>query len=160
ELSELRRGQVLAAPDRLALSRRILARLELLPDAPRLTSGSRVSVHHFSSEAYGGVRLLGAAVLEPGRSGRVELRFSFPIAPAPGDRCVVRRLSPVQTIGGGVILDPLPARRRSRGDAEAAEALDRLESGSLSDRLALWIEEARERGADEDSLAQRAGVSA
>ena len=160
ELSELRRGQVLATSDRLALSRRILARLELLPDSPRLTSGSRVSVHHFSSEARAGVRLLDAAALEPGGSGRVELRFSAPIAAAPGDRFVVRRLSPVRTIGGGVILDPLPARRRGRGTAEAVEALDRLESGSLSERLVLWIEEARERGADEDSLAQRAGVSA
>ena len=159
ELSELRRGQVLATPDRLALSRRILARLELLPDAPRLASGSRVSVHHFSSEARAGVRVLDAAVLEPGGSGRVELRFSAPIAAAPGDRFVVRRMSPVQTIGGGVVLDPLPARRRGRADAEAVDALDRLESGSLSERLVLWIEEARERGADEDSLAQRAGVS-
>src|SRR5262245_974372 len=160
ELSELRRGQVLSTSDRLALSRRILARLELLPDAPRLTSGSRVTVHHFSAEARAGVRLLDAAVLEPGGSGRVELRFSSLIAAAPGDRFVVRRLSPVRTIGGGVILDPLPARRRGRGDSEAAAALDRLESGSLSERLTLWIEEARERGTDEDSLAQRAGVSA
>ncbi|MFY9551163.1 MAG: selenocysteine-specific translation elongation factor, partial [Thermoanaerobaculia bacterium] len=160
ELSELHRGQVLATPDRLAVSRRVLARLELLSDAPRLGSGSRVSVHHFSAETRAGVRVLEAAALEPGGSGRVELRLSAPIAAAPGDRFVVRRLSPVRTIGGGVVLDPLPAARRGRVDAKGAGALDLLESGSLPERLVLWVEEARDRGADEESLARRAGVSA
>jgi len=159
ELSELHRGQTLATPDRIALSRRILARLELLPDAPRLSSGARVSVYHFSSEARAIVRLVETAVLEPGSSARAELRFVSPVAASPGDRIVVRRLSPVATIGGGVILDPLPARRRAR-DAGAAEAFERLETGSLSDRLVLWIEEARERGAGEESLAQRGGIPA
>jgi selenocysteine-specific elongation factor len=159
ELSELHRGQVLAAADRLAVTRRLLARLELLPDAPRLTSGHRVSLHHFSAETRAGVRLLEASTLGPGASGRVELRLAAPIAAAPGDRFVVRRLSPVRTIGGGVVLDPLPPARRSRADAKTADALDRLESGSVSERLVLWIEEARERGADEESLGQRAGLS-
>ncbi|HEY1433927.1 MAG TPA: SelB C-terminal domain-containing protein, partial [Thermoanaerobaculia bacterium] len=39
-------------------------------------------------------------------------------------------------------------------------ALSALEAGSLAERLVLWIEQARERGAAEEDLAQRAGVSA
>ena len=49
-----------------------------------------------------------------GGSARVQLRLSEPLAAAPGDRFVLRRLSPVETIGGGVVLDPLwpPVGRR------------------------------------------------
>ncbi len=160
ELSELHRGLVLAASGALPASSRILARLELLAGAPRLESGERVSFHHFSAQARARVRVLESGAIEPGGSARVELRLSSAIASIPGDRFVVRRMSPVETIGGGVVLDPLPPTLRSRVSAEAITALERLESGSLADRLLLWIEQAREGGATEDALARRAGVSA
>src|SRR5262249_28284506 len=46
-----------------------------------------------------------------------------------------------------------------RSGETARPLLDRLESGSLSDRVELWVEQARERGAGEEELAARAGVS-
>ncbi len=168
ELPELRRGLVLASPGALAVTSRLLVRLDLLPDAPPLKSGDRVSLHHYSTETRARVRLLEAAPsgrsqeLAPGSSARVQLRLYDPhrLAAAPGDRFIVRRLSPVQTIGGGVVLDPLPAAPRGRlSDGEIA-ALDRLESGTLAERLELWIAAARERGIGEEALAQRGGVSA
>ena len=58
--------------------------------------------------------------MAPGTSARVELRLSAPVAAVPGDRFVVRRLSPVQTIGGGVVLDPLPPAVRGRPRARRA----------------------------------------
>jgi selenocysteine-specific elongation factor len=85
--------------------------------------------------------------------------LSSPVAAAPGDRFVIRRLSPVTTIGGGVVLDPLAPRFSSRPPAEVAEMLRRLESGDLRDRLDLWIELAREAGIGEETLATRSGVS-
>jgi len=160
ELDDLRRGLVLAAPEALPVSTRILARLELLAGAPELSSGDRVSFHHFSAQARAGVRVLEAGEIAPGGSARVELRLSSPIASIPGDRFVVRRLSPVETIGGGVVLDPLPPASRGRVSGEARAALDRLESGSVVDRLLLWIEQGREAGATEQALAQRSGVAA
>ncbi len=160
ELSDLRRGMALATPAAIATSTRLYARLELLPDAPRVKGGDRVSFHHFASEASAGVRVLDAREIPPGGSALVELRFARPVAAAPGDRYVVRRLSPVATIGGGVILDPRPGALRGRLDDARRESLRRLERGPLSDRLVLWIEEAREAGAGEEELAQRAGVAA
>src|SRR5262249_45629555 len=120
-------------------------------------SGARVSLHHFSAERRASVRLLEARELLPGESSRAQLRLSELLPAVPGDRFVLRRLSPVETIGGGVVLDPLwPPVRRS-GET-ARPLLDRLESGSLSDRVELWVEQARERGAGEGALAPRAGV--
>ncbi len=159
ELSDLRRGFVLASPEAFPTSNRLLARLELLAGASRIKSGDRVSFHHFSTEARARVRVLGDVAVGPGGSARVELRLSATVASVPGDRFVVRRLSPVETIGGGIVLDPLPPPFRGRLDAGALAALDTLETGSLGQRLLLWVELSRERGATEDALARRAGVS-
>ncbi len=159
ELSDLRRGMVLADPGAIATSERLIARLDLLPSAPPLKSGDRVAFHHFASEATAGVRVLDAPGIPAGGSARVALRFASPVAAAAGDRFVLRRLSPVETIGGGVVLDPRPAAVRGRADEARRQALDRLEHGSLGERLVLWIEEAREHGAAEEDLAQRAGTS-
>ncbi len=160
ELSDLRRGLMLATTDALATSTRLVTRLELLPGSPRVKTGDRVSIHHYASEGTAGVRVLEGREIPPGGSARVELRLMRPLAAAPGDRFVVRRLSPVATIGGGMILDPRPSAVRGRDDAGRRAALDRLESGSLDEHLVLWIEEARENGIDEDDLARRAGLPA
>ena len=158
ELSDLHRGMVLSAPDALPVSSRLLVRLELLPGSKPLESGSRVSFHHFASEARASVRLLEARSVPPAGTALAQLRLSAPVAAVPGDRFVVRRLSPVETIGGGTVLDPLPAPWRRRSGADALASLAALESGSLADRLLLWIEQARDRGAGEEELARRAGV--
>jgi selenocysteine-specific elongation factor len=160
ELTELRRGMALAAPGGLVVSARLLVRMDLLGAAPPVESGDRVSFHHYSSEVRARVRLLEGGTLSPAGSARVELRLSGPVAAAPGDRFVVRRLSPVETIGGGIVLDPSPAPMRGRGETAWRKALDVLEKGSLAERLVIWIGQARERGASEDELAPRAGVSA
>jgi selenocysteine-specific elongation factor len=157
ELSDLRRGLVLGAPGAFATTTLVTARVDLLGSAPEISSGDRLSFHHFSSEERVRVRPLDGETLVPGGSGRAQLRLSAPIAAVPGDRFVLRRLSPVETIGGGVVLDPLWAPvRRSREDA--VPLLDRLENGALPDRIALWVEQSREGGAGEEDLAARAGV--
>jgi len=59
------------------------------------------------------------------------------------------------------VLDPSPpaAAARGRTDAARRERLARLESGAASERLLVWIEEARERGASDEELARRAGTT-
>ena len=157
ELSDLRRGLMLGAPGAFATTTLLTARVDLLDSAPEISSGDRLSFHHFSSEERVRVRPLDGETLAPGGSGRAQLRLSAPIAAVPGDRFVLRRLSPVETIGGGVVLDPLwlPVRR-SREDA--IPLLDRLENGGLPERIALWVEQSREAGAGEEDLAARAGL--
>ncbi|HSD72839.1 MAG TPA: SelB C-terminal domain-containing protein [Thermoanaerobaculia bacterium] len=160
DLSDLERGLVLASPGAFPTSALLTARIELLPSAPVLESGDSVSFHHFSTEARSLVRVLVGKRVEPGGPGHAQLRLSMPIAAVPGDRFVIRRLSPVTTIGGGVVLDALAPRLSGRPPAEVAEMLRRLEMGTLRDRLELWIDLAHERGVDDDALARRGGVSA
>ena len=160
ELGDLHRGMVLSSPGALAVSKRLLARLDLLPAAANLPSGSRVGFHHLAMETRAGVRVLGASRIERGGSALVELRLLEPIAAVPGDRFVVRRLSPVETIGGGIVLDPEAPALRGRPGTDALAALAVLETGSLGDLLSWWVEQARERGVSEEDLARRAGVEA
>jgi selenocysteine-specific elongation factor len=86
------------------------------------------------------------------------LRLSSALAAAPGDRFVLRRLSPVTTVGGGIVLDPLAPPLGRRAASEVRELLDRLEKESLPGRLELWIEQSRGNGVSETDLAARAGV--
>ena len=160
ELSDLKRGQMLATPGAFATSALLTVRIDLLGTSPSVASGDRLSFHHFSSEARALVRVLEAGPIEPGGSARAQLRLSSPVASVPGDRFVLRRLSPVTTIGGGIVLDPLSPPLGRRRASEVSDLLDRLESASLGEKLELWIEQAREGGVSEDELAPRAGVPA
>ena len=157
ELAELSRGVVLASPAVFPVTSRLTVRLELLPGSPAIKSGDRVSFHHYSSERRARVRLLYGTSASPGTSTRAQLRLSAPIPAAPGDRFVIRRLSPVETIGGGIVLDPMPGALASRLGPEDRAALDRLE-GSVAEKLVGWIETSREKGADETALAARSGL--
>ena len=157
ELEDVRRGVVLATPGAFATSALLTARVELLAGVPPLKSGDRLSFHHYSSEARAKARVLDGRTLTAEGAARVQLRLSQRVAAVPGDRFVLRRLSPVETIGGGVVLDPLwpPVRRAT---PEALALLNPLD-GSLADKLLAWVEQGREGGAGEDSLAARAGAS-
>jgi selenocysteine-specific elongation factor len=63
----------------------------------------------------------------------VQLRLATPVAVAVGDRLVVRRPSPSETIGGGSVADPSGERARTRADAVAA--LERRTAPSPAERL-------------------------
>jgi selenocysteine-specific elongation factor len=159
EFADLARGKTLATPGACAVSALLTARVDWLPTARPARSGDRFFLHHLSSETRARLRLLDGGTLAPGGSARAQLVLSSPIAALPGDRFVLRRLSPVETVGGGVVLDPLwpPVARGRVGEREKVAV---LESGDLAARSILWIEQARERGAGEEDLASRAGVSA
>ncbi|MEO8201093.1 MAG: SelB C-terminal domain-containing protein, partial [Gemmatimonadota bacterium] len=45
--------------------------------------------------------------------GIARLILEAPVVARGGDRFVVRALSPAETIGGGMVLDPIPSRRKS-----------------------------------------------
>jgi selenocysteine-specific elongation factor len=159
DLAGLARGKTLATPGACAVSALLTARVGWLSTARPARSGDRFFLHHLSSETRARLRLLGARTLAPGDSALAQLVLSSPIAALPGDRFVLRRLSPVETVGGGVVLDPLWPLV-SRGRAADREKVAVLESGDLAARVLLWIEQARERGAGEEELTSRAGVSA
>ncbi|MCZ7649847.1 MAG: selenocysteine-specific translation elongation factor [Thermoanaerobaculia bacterium] len=111
ELAELPRGAALATPGAFGASRRLVARLRLLPDAAPLAASLPVRFHLFSHEGPGRIRPLAPVPLPPGESGWVEIRLAAPVVAARGDRFVVRRLTPAATLGAG----RSPTPRRGRG---------------------------------------------
>jgi selenocysteine-specific elongation factor len=87
-------------------------RIGVVDDAPRpLTSRTRVHLHLGTSGVV--ARVLPRGPIAPGGTGLARLSCEAPIIAAGGDRFVLRSYSPVHTLGGGVVLDPLPPRRRS-----------------------------------------------
>ena len=76
--------------------------------------------------------LFGCEELKPGESCYAQLRLTQPIATKNGDRFVIRFFSPLETIGGGVILDDQP-RRHKRSDPDIRRILKLKESGSRDD---------------------------
>jgi len=124
DAGDLARGQVLAPPGVFEPAQRFDGRLDLLDSAEALKSGAPVHFHIGADECVARVSFLdGRERLAPGDSAYARLRLSKPALVVPGDRFVVRRFSPVTTIGGGEALDNDPPRRRPR-----AERLRRVEA--------------------------------
>jgi len=141
EHTALRRGMTLATPGKFRVTRRIDALLELLPSAPKMKQRTRVHFHSGTSETIAEAFVHSSKELAPGQSAFVQLRFQDDVLLLPGDRFIVRQFSPVTTIGGGVVLDPL-ARRPTVRDTGRVAFLETIERGDKIEILAAMTERA------------------
>ena len=171
DVSDLDRGQVLAAPATLRASQLVDALVELLSSDRPLRHGARVRVHQGTAEVLARVSVIARPTddaappaIAAGRSGFVRLRLERPAALTRGDRFVLRAYSPVVTIGGGVILDPAAPRGGARLEAtleRSARLLAPLTDDARNgepDAHALFVAEAGGRGLAAGDLVARAGV--
>ena len=128
--TDVRRGDTVARPGTVKVSRMLDVRLQNLPNSQRtVLSQSQVHFYHGASVMLAKIVLLDRDSLLPGQSCYAQLRLTEPLAAKRGDRFVIRFYSPLETIGGGVILDEVPLRHKA-GDAAVLEALAVRESGS------------------------------
>lgn len=112
-VDQVRRGDVLAPPGLLTPSLRLDARLRLLPEGDwPLAQNSLIDLFTGAAETPARVTLLDKDRLDPGEEAWVQLRLQHPVAVLWGDRYVIRRPSPSQTIGGGTVVDPNPPRHK------------------------------------------------
>lgn len=140
--SDVNRGDVLAAPGSLENSLMVDAAVEMFDDTTRtLLDGSRVHFYCGSSESLAKVVLMDREFLDKGSHGYAQLRLETPIAVKKGDRFIIRFYSPVESIGGGVILDACPAKHK-RNDKSVIADMKIRETGSLKDILAVEAKEA------------------
>ena len=137
----LQRGAVVGTPGIFEQTERLDARLTLLPTAPRPLK-FRDPVHFYlgTARVVGVVALLDRDTLEPGESAIVQIHLDRPLVAHRQDRFIVRSYSPMTTIGGGVVIDPNPAKHR-RFRAEVMQALVELESGEKSFLLQKLLEQ-------------------
>jgi selenocysteine-specific elongation factor len=134
EHSAIRRGMVLADPGRFRVTKRADVRLELLPSAQKLKQRGQVHFHLGTTETLAEVQFYGKGELLPGERVLAHLRLREGVVAAHGDRFIIRQFSPVITIGGGMILDPM-ARRATRKDAGRVPFLETLERGDRPEIL-------------------------
>jgi len=184
-VEQVERGCVLAPAGRLQATSIADARLEILPSASRpLRQRARVRLHHGTAEVMARVVILRGSgfeggsvnvnagilnpepgtqnpepgVILPGASALVQLRLESPITALPDDRFIIRSYSPQVTIGGGVIIDPLPEKHRIR-DTAARSRLEQLESADAVERLAIFVEMSGSRAMTEVEIAARTGAT-
>ena len=157
EHEEITRGMVLAAAGLFEATQRVDARVTLLASAPPLKNRARVHYHQGTAEAIAEVILLndGGRELKAGGSAFAQLRLDKPLLLLPGDRFILRRYSPVVTIGGGTVLDAR-APRHKRKDAAVAPFLGVLEHGTREEILGSLVE-AAPRGMTLPEIVARTG---
>lgn len=135
-VDEITRGEVLVTSGHYQPSRRFDARLRLLKDlAAALKHGAEVKVFVGTAETIANVRILGAENLNPGDEGWIQLELRDPLVLVRGDRYIIRRPSPGETLGGGQVLDPNPKQRHKRFDEAVLKRLVALSKGSPGEVL-------------------------
>lgn len=135
-LEQVRRGDVIAKPGQYEPTRRLDAQVRLLNDisAP-LRHAGEVKFFVGAAETIGRVRILDTETLEAGQEGWIQLELRQPVIAVRGDRFILRRPSPGETLGGGLIVDPQPRARHKRFDKTVLESLQALLQGTPADVL-------------------------
>ncbi len=133
---QITRGEVLTRPGQYPVTRRLDARFRLLAGASApLQHSTEVKVFIGAAEMLATLRLLGVDELAPGQESWIQLELRDPLVAVRGDRYVLRRPSPAETLGGGTIVDPQPKARHKRFDEGVLSSLASLSRGSPAEVL-------------------------
>lgn len=136
EAESVHRGEVVVHPGQYQPTRRLDARFRLLKDASTsVRHGDEVKFFVGASETIAMLRLLGTEELTPGDEGWIQLELRDPVVAVRGDRYILRRPSPGETLGGGVIVDHQPKGRHKRFDEEVLRSLESLSQGTPAEVL-------------------------
>jgi selenocysteine-specific elongation factor len=156
DVTDVARGETLTAAGAVTVTRHADVQIELLETARPLKHGARVRFHQGTRELIGRVVVPDAAHIEPGATAIARVYFDAPAVIVRGDRFILRAYSPLATIAGGTILDPLPPRRGVRTAAGIARLM-RLRSDQ--DAVMVAVEEAGLSGLPLPQLVGRLGIS-
>ncbi|HHP50849.1 MAG TPA: selenocysteine-specific translation elongation factor [Moorella mulderi] len=142
EKETLERGSTLLTPGVLRPTRRIDASFRLLKEARPLPNRSRIRFYLGTGEAMGRIVLLDREEMRPGEEALVQLQLEEPVVASRGDRFILRSYSPLQTIGGGVVIDPLPSWHK-RFDEKILLSLEKRREGTPAEILEQLLQEGR-----------------
>lgn len=136
---EIKRGYVLAPPNSLEDTMMLDVKLNVLNSSNRILS-NRCRLHLFTgtSEVLCRAVILDVEEAGPGDCCYAQLRLEEKIAVRRGDKFIVRFYSPLETVGGGVILDANPTKKTPFNKAQLEE-VKRKEEGSHTDIVELLV---------------------
>ncbi|MDQ7819555.1 MAG: selenocysteine-specific translation elongation factor [Armatimonadota bacterium] len=152
EADQVERGHVLASVGVFRPTTLVDARVRLLPAASPLPHMARIRMYVGADEAIGRLRLLDRPHLEPGQEAVAQIQLESPVVVADGDPFVLRRYSPLATLGGGEILGAHPPRRR-RGAASVA-AIEQAASAGLDGKVEAAVAASGPAGTTPEDLAR------
>jgi selenocysteine-specific elongation factor len=136
DINLIKRGDVVVHPNQYQSTRRIDVKLNVLKDVSQpIKHNDQVKFFVGASETIATLRLLGAEELKAGETGWVQLELKEPIVTVRGDRFILRKPSPSETLGGGVVIDHQPKGRHKLFDEEVIKSLESLSHGSPAEIL-------------------------
>lgn len=140
---ELKRGDVLVAPQRFIPTKTVDAKLDLLSASPTVKSRSLVHFYTGTSETIARIIIYDRDEIMPGESCYCQFRLQEPVVALAGDRYIIRRFSPLETIGGGQIIDSHPIKRKKNA---ALDDLIIFDQGTLTRKIETKIKKAKYDG--------------
>lgn len=156
---EINRGDILAEENSLKNTMIIDVKLNLLKNSKRkIENWTRMRLYHGTKEVLCRAVLLDKEVLNPGESCYAQLRLEDITACKYGDRFVVRYYSPLETIGGGIILDP-NATKHKRFSNEIIEELEAKNEGNTHEVIESLILKHSEKLPTIKSISLQSGIS-
>jgi len=155
---EVSRGDVLAPIGSLPTSMMLDGEVELLTDSPfSINNRERVRVYHGTSEILARIILLDREELKPGQKCFVQLRLEENISAKPLDRFILRFYSPMITIGGGIILDANPPKRK-RFKEDVIQELSIKKKGDSKDILNHFLSQYSKEFLSLEEISRRTGI--
>ena len=146
EKASINRGDVLSSPNSLTSSFMVDVGLHYLKSNKKpIKNRTRIRFHTGTSEVLGNLILLDSEELASGSSIAAQLRLDAPVAVVKDDRFVIRSYSPVRTIGGGGILNPIPQKHK-RFKPEVFSGIQKLGELSPEEVITYHAEEAGYQG--------------
>ncbi|HOZ61712.1 MAG TPA: selenocysteine-specific translation elongation factor [Smithellaceae bacterium] len=160
EKESLQRGDVLTRPGTVVPTTRLDVFIEYLKNnAKSLKNRTLARLHTGASEIIARVILIEKDELAPGEKGFAQLILEKKDVVVAGDRFVLRSYSPITTIGGGLIIDPLPPKHK-RLNKKVIEELATLLNGTLPKKIEVILERAGFAGTNLRHLVFRLGTNA
>ncbi len=160
EYNTIERGNVVTLGEYFQPEQWYLCNLKVLADIKTpLKNGTKIKFHTGTSEIVATIYLLKDKTVSSGDECIVQVRLNEPLVAGPGDRFILRTLSPVQTIGGGMIIEAL-RRKLKRSDQHAVQdAEDRAKAVIIEeDFIEYCIKTAEDYVATENELSVRTKI--
>ena len=156
---EIKRGDQLGEPESLLSSYILNATFYLLNDVSyELKNRTRIRVYLGSNEVIGRIVFLDGSTLLPGNKSFIQIRLESLVSTKFGDRFIIRSFSPMNTLGGGMVVDPLPSKYR-RMKRELPERILSLsdENPNIRSEEVIYLQSVK--GLVESEFCVRSGLS-
>lgn len=159
EKASIDRGDVLSSPNALTSSFMVDVGLHYLQSNKKpVKNRTRIRFHTGTSEVLGNLILLDSEELSPGSFTAAQLRLDAPVVVVKDDRFVIRSYSPVRTIGGGGILNPIPQKHK-RFKPEVFSGIQKLGELPPEEVITYHAEDAGYRGVSFSDLRIMTNIS-